>query len=402
MLGRLILFGLLLFPVLWAADTAAIQQLLDRAAANGGGEVVLEPRRYTSGTLRLRSHVTLRIPNGSVLAMSTGDADFAAYEQPSPLPGADRETSFFRRSLLAGEGVEDIAIVGEGRIDCQRTRRGGPKPIGGITIEKAPNYAISLLGCDYVNIDGITIRDGWADGIDPDSCRFVRISNSFVESVDDAICLKASTALGRKGVTENVTVTNCILRTASIHFKLGTESYGDFRNITVNNCTFVGGMGNRHGNPGIALETVDGGTIQGVAVSNIAMRDVGIPIFLRLGARGRGQQSPVPGTLEDVVISNITATGARRTCPIAGIPGAVIRRVLLSNINLVFEGGFQGEVPADIPEKIDAYPDPTMFGLLPAYAFFTRHAEEITFRDVTTRVRTPDRRPAFYDANRPR
>lgn len=409
---RLALVLILAAGILPAADTAAIQKLLDRAAAAGGGEVALEARRYTSGTLHLRSHVTLKIPNGAVLAMSTDDADFAAHEPPSPVPGADRETGFFRRSLLAGEGVEDIAITGEGRIDCQRTRRGGPKPIGlrecrnvsirGITIENSPNYAISLLGCDYVNIDGVTIRNGWADGIDPDSCRFLRISNSFVESVDDAICLKASTALGRRAVTEHVTVTNCVLRTASIHFKLGTESYGDFRNIAVNNCTFVGGMGDRHGNPGIALETVDGGTIQGVAVSNIAMHDVGIPIFLRLGARGRGQPSPVAGRLEDVVISNITATGARRTCPIVGIPGAIIRHVLLSNINLEFEGGFEGEIPRDIPEKIDAYPDPRMFGLLPAYAFYIRHAGNITLRDVITRVRTPDRRPAIYDENRPR
>lgn len=405
-------FFLFALPVLRAADTAVIQQLLDRAAAAGGGEVVLEPRRYTSGTLRLRSHVSLRIPAGAVLAMSTNDDDFAAYEPPSPLPGADRETGFFRRSLLAGEGVEDIAITGEGRIDCQRSRRGGPKPIGlreckritirGVTIDNAPNYAISLLGCDYVDIDGVTIRNGWADGIDPDSCRFVRISNSFVESVDDAICLKASTALGRKAVTEHVTITNCVLRTASIHFKLGTESYGDFHNIAVSNCVFVGGMGNRHGNPGIALETVDGGKIQGVAVSNIAMRDVGVPIFLRLGARGRGQTSPIPGILEDVVISNITATGARRTCPITGIPGAVIRNVLLSNINLEFEGGFQGEIPSEIPEKAAAYPDPMMFGLLPGYAFYLRHTAGITFRDVITRVRAPDRRPATYDANRPR
>ncbi|MCX6625268.1 MAG: glycosyl hydrolase family 28 protein [Acidobacteria bacterium] len=327
----------LLVPLALAAagDTAPLQKALDAASASGGGEVVLEARRYTVGTIHLRSHVTLRIPSGAVLAMSTDDSDFDGYEPASPIAGADKETGFFRRSLLAGERVEDVAIVGAGRIDCQRTRRGGPKPVGlrecrrvtirGVTIENAPNYAISLLGCDYVTIDGVNIRNGWADGIDPDCSHFVRISNSFVESVDDAICLKASTALGRRAVTEDVTVTNCVLRTASIHFKMGTESYGDFRNITVNNCTFVGGMGNRHGNPGLALETVDGGSIQGVTISNITMRDVGIPIFLRLGERGRGQVSPAPGRLEDISISNVVATGARRTCVIAGIPGALIR-----------------------------------------------------------------------------
>lgn len=396
-------FGLLFpFTMAMAADTALVQRALD-----AGGEVVLEARRYTVGTLHLRSHTTLRIPAGAVLAMSADDADFDPYEAAQPPEGSDRETGFFHRALLSGIGVEDVAIVGEGLIDCQRSKRGGPKPIAlkecrrvtirDVTIERAPNYAISLLGCDHVNIDGVTIRNAFSDGIDPDNSRFVRISNSFIESVDDAICLKASTALGRRAVTEHVTVTNCVLRTASIHFKMGTESYGDFRNIAVNNCTFVGGMGNRHGNPGIALETVDGGSIQGVTISNITMRDVGIPIFLRLGARRSGQ-----AVLEDVAISNITATGARRTCPITGIPGAVIHRVRLSNINLEFEGGFQGEIPMDIPEKEANYPDPTMFGLLPAYAFYLRHAEPIDFRNVTTRVRAPDRRPAIYDANRPR
>src|SRR5262249_25584549 len=204
----------------------------------------------------------------------------------------------------------------------------------GITIRNAPSYNISLLGCEYVEIDGVTIRSGFSDGIDHDCCRFVRIANCFVESVDDAICLKASGALGERAATEHVTVSNCVLRTASIHFKCGTESYGDFRNIAVSNCTFVGGMGNRHGNPGGALYSVDGGALDGVVVSNLTMQDVGVPLALRLGARGRGQDTVRAGRLENVQIGNIVATGAQRPSVICGLPDAAVRNVRISDVRV--------------------------------------------------------------------
>jgi polygalacturonase len=130
-------------------------------------------------------------------------------------------------------------------VDGNRTKRGGPKTIAiknsshvlirGITVQNAPNYSISFLGCDYVDVDGVTVLNGYADGIDPDCSRFVRISNCFVESRDDAICPKTSLALGERRPTEHVTVTNCVLSSSTNNFKLGTESSGDFRNIALSN-----------------------------------------------------------------------------------------------------------------------------------------------------------------------
>jgi polygalacturonase len=246
-----------------------LEQAIDAAAKAGGGTVYVPAGRYVCGTIHLRSHVSIWLDNGATLTMSP---DPAAFDKPERLdydPHADGATSFFRNGLLVGEQLEDIAIFGQGAIDGNRTRSGGPKAISlkrcrnvsirGITIRNAPGYNISLLGCEYVEIDGVTIRNGFSDGIDPDCSKFVRIANCFVESIDDAICLKASPALGERVSTEHVTVANCVLRTASIHFKCGTESYGDFRNIAVTNCAFVGGMGKRHGNPGVALYSVDGG-----------------------------------------------------------------------------------------------------------------------------------------------
>src|SRR5262249_53425289 len=153
----------------------------------------------------------------------------------------------FHQALIWAEDAERIAITGTGTIDGNRKRRGGPKPIAlkrckfvairGVTIRDSPNYCISLLGTDYVAIDGVTILNGYSDGIDPDCCHHVRISNCHIESWDDAIVPKTSFSLGKRRSTEDVTVTNCVLASNCNCFKLGTESGGDYRNITVSNCT---------------------------------------------------------------------------------------------------------------------------------------------------------------------
>ena len=383
-----------------------LQNAIDAAARDGGGTVYVPAGRYVCGTIHLQSHVSVWLDNGATLAMSS---DPAAFDPPEALnydPHADRSTSFFHNGLFVGEQLDQVAIFGQGAIDGHRTRGGGPKPISlkrcrnvsirGITIANAPNYNISLLGCDYVDIDGVTIRNGYSDGIDLDCSRFGRISNCCVESVDDAICLKASPALGERISTEHVTVSNCVLRTASIHFKCGTESYGDFRNIAVTNCAFVGGMGDRHGNPGVALYSVDGGTLDGVVVSNITMQNVGVPVALRLGARGRGQTKPQAGAVENVQLTNIVATGARRPSVICGLPGSPIRKVSIADMRVSLKASGAGpDSLAAVSEKPAEYPDPTMFGALPAYGLYMRHAREVELRGAVLEGPEDERRPGI-------
>ncbi len=387
-------------------ESEAIQRAIDVAVRQGGGTVYIPPGRYRCGTLRLGSNLTLWIDAGAELRMSERAEDFDSPETLPYPPHADQATSRFRHALLYGEGLDHVTIRGEGRIDCGPRRRQGPKPISlkrcrdvtiqGISLENASSYNISMLGCDRVVIDGVTIRNGYSDGIDPDCCRSVRIANCFVESVDDAIVLKASPALGERAHTEHVTVTNCVLRTASIHLKCGTESLGDFRNITFSNCTLIGGMGGRHGNPGIALYTVDGGTLQAVAVSNITMQNVGVPLALRLGARGRGQVRPAPGRLEDILFSNIVAVGAKHTSLFCGIPGAAIRNVRAEGIRIQAARAAAGPANLDdVPEKAGDYPDPTMFGELPAFGMYLRHAMGVTLRDLHLEGAEGDLRPAL-------
>lgn len=387
-------------------DTKALQRAIDAAHEHGGGTVHIPPGRYVTGSLVLRSNVSLWLDNGATLVMSSDPKDFLAPETLNYDPKADRATANFQMALLTGDSVENVTLYGEGVIDCDRTKGGGPKPIAlrrcshvnirGITIRNAPSYNISLLGCDFVTIDGVTIQNGFSDGIDPDSSRYVRISNCFVESVDDAICLKASGALGERRATENVTIDNCVLRTASIHFKCGTESCGDFRNIAVSNCVFQGGMGMRHGNPGIALYTVDGGALDNVVLSNITMRDVGIPLAILRGDRDRCGFAQGPGTLKSVRIANVIATGAKLCSVIAGIPGAPVTGIEIDGFSITMANPGLGNVALEnVPEKPKQYPDPTMFGPLPASGLFVRHAEDVTLRDLQLHIAVQEVRPAI-------
>lgn len=373
-------------------DTAAVQKAIDACAKAGGGTVYFAPGTYLCGSLHLSSGVTLWIDSGATIKGSPDDSDYDPCEELGFENDSDSETSYFHYSLIWGEEVDRIAIIGQGTIDGNRSKRRGPKPIAlkrcryvdikGITIVNAPNYCISMLGTDFVHIDGVTIRNAYCDGIDPDSCRNVRISNCDIASVDDAIVAKASFTLGKRRSTENLVVTNCVLATECNGFKLGTESSGDFKRIAVNNCVITGLRGHP-ATGGVALESVDGSNLDGVVVSNITMVDVRTPIFIRLGNRGRDMETPIPGSLKNVSISNVVATGASITSTITGIPGHDVKNVMLSNIHLSYAGGVPYCSPDEaIPEMESRYPDGDMFERMPAYGMYCRHVDGLTLSNV--------------------
>ena len=391
-----------------AKDTKAIQAAIDAAGANGG-TVIFPCGRYLSGTVRLRSHVMLFLDAGAVLAASPDKEDFDPYEKLDFKSFSDDETTDFHYALVRAQDVEHIGITGPGTIDGNRLKRHGPKPIAlkncrhiavrEITMRNSPNYNVSLLGCDFVHIEGITILNGYADGIDPDCCRHVRIANCYVEAWDDAIVPKASYALGYRRSTENLTVTNCVLTTACNCFKLGTESSGDFKNIVLSNCTMFARpdlWAGRHPSSGVALEMVDGASLERVAISNLVMTDIESPIFIRLGNRGRAQAVPKPEHCQGISISDIVATGARRASAITGIEGFPVRRVTLQNIRVSARGGAPADLARkEVPELEHKYPDADMFGDLPAYGLFCRHAEALALDGVRFHLEQPDARPAM-------
>jgi len=210
---------------------------------------------------------------------------------------------------------------------------------------------------------------------------------------------KASPSLGYLRATEHLTVTNCVLTTGCNALKLGTESSGGFKDILFSNCTVFSSpnrWSGRRANSGVSLEMVDGGPLERVAVSNITIRGVRAPIFVRLGNRGRAQTVPKPQHLSDISISDIVATDSSLAGSIMGIPGFPITGIALRNIRLMTKGGGKLEmVSRPVPEREGEYPDAGRFGDLPAYGLFCRHVEGLMLDGISLGYDETDPRPAL-------
>jgi polygalacturonase len=446
-------------------DTAAINKTIDAAAAAGGGTVFFPAGSYLSVSIHLKSNIALYLDQGATI-VAADTVPGVAYDLAEPNQWdafQDFGHSHFHNSLIWGENLENISILGPGRIwgkglvrqgNQSRTKAqndalgnappdprnafGYPNPRDAVepgwgnkaislklcrnvilrdfTIFHGGHFAILATGVDNLTIDNLKI-DTNRDGIDVDACKNVRISNCTVNSpFDDGICPKSSYALGYTRATENVTITNCQVSgydegtlldgtykrefrnpngtfAPTGRIKLGTESNGGFKNITVSNCVFDYCRG-------LALEAVDGALLEDVTISNITMRDISnSPFFLRLGNRARGpKEKTTVGALRRVIISNIVVYNAdpKYASIISGIPGHPIEDVRLSNIRVYSRGGGTKEQAAlEPPEKEDTYPEPSMFGELPAYGFFIRHVKGLQLSDVEVSYIKDDARPAF-------
>ena len=365
--------------------------------------------------------------------------------------------SHWHNSLIWGEGLEHVAITGPGRIDgrglhhgltaeIEELESGANKAIAfkrcrhvllrDLTIERAGHFAVLATGVDHLTIEGLTV-DTQRDGLDIDCCRFVSISRCRVNTPhDDAIVLKSSYALGEARATEDVTISDCTVSGFDLgtlldgtygrtdwtapdgdgptgRIKLGTESHGGFRNVTISNCVFVRSRG-------LAIESVDGAVIENVVASNLVMSEiVSSPIFMRLGARLRGPAGTRVGRIRQVHLSNILVTDAdcRYAAQVVGLPGQPIEDVTWDNVKIAYRGGitladvaaqpaelvsrfFQrgpdaGTGPREpyaVPERPGAYPEPSMFGLLPAYGLYARHVTGLQLHAVRLTLAAPDDR----------
>jgi polygalacturonase len=397
-------------------NTKSIQSAIDECSQRGGGTVYFPAGKYLSGTLFLKSYVTLSLEAGAVL---TGSKDLSDY--PVTISKIRSFTdNYTNKSLIYGEDLEHIAITGLGTIDGNGASFGSEdlakkdlfasykvRPymiriincknilVSDVTMLNSPMWVQHYLACESVNIDGITVKSRVNhnnDGIDIDGCNNVRISNCEIVSGDDAIVLKSTL----EKPCQNITVTNCVISSNCNAFKLGTETNAGFQNITFSNSTIYDTK-----LAGIILQMVDGGTLTRVSVSNITMDDVATAIFIRLGDRARpfkeNMDKPGMGSLSDVIISNIQASKVGNTgCAITGLPGYPVKNITLENIRLMYKGGGTLDlVNREIPELPEAYPEYPMFGKLPSYGFYCRHAENITFDNIELGFTDSDARPAL-------
>jgi len=418
-------------------DTPAVNQAITAAAAAGGGTVRFPAGTYLCFSIHLKSNVALYLDHGATILAADPSTDKGGYDPAEPNPTdmyQDFGHSHWHNSLIWGEGLENVSILGPGLIhgkglirwdDDTDTNGQGNKAIAlklcrnviirDITILMGGHFCILATGVDNFTVDNLKM-DTNRDGINIDCCRNVRVSNCSVNSPnDDAICLKSSYGLGFARATENVTITNCQVSGYDLgtfldgtfqrkqtqapdhggvmgRIKFGTESNGGFKNITISNCVFDRCRG-------FALETVDGGILEDVTITNIAMRDiVNSPFFLRLGRRMRSPKGIPVGKLRRVNISNIVVHNVepRYGALIMGIPGHDIEDVKLSNIQILVKGGAPREQAAIVPLELEEeYPDPRMFGEIPAYGFFIRHVNGIEMSNVEVSYLKEDLRPAF-------
>ncbi len=435
--------------------TAAVQNLIDEVSANGGGTIVFPEGRYVLSTLFLKSNVHIALEDAWLLG-SLRFADYCPDERVDYPLYQDASHSFFHCSMLVGEGCENIAITGSGGIDmrsiwdeenvrnmCHR----GAKAIAlkecknvrisGISVCNATDLAVYFAGCENVEIDGIKVR-AYIDGISPDGSKNVEIRNCEVESGDDGIVFKASYTLNRLSDCENITVRNCVISSRCNAIKFGTETNGDFKNITVENVRMYNTRLS-----GIALESVDGSRIDGIVFRNIRMQNVANPIFVHLGKRLRAPQGTQIGSISNVTFENIVATGAYEpyetiawnypsfvaqdtyqepwnigvaegltgeeiftersawqiTSNVCGLRGHDLKNIRFKDVRLELNGG-ASEYEPNVPEEPLTYPEAFVYGrVLPAKGIYFRHVDGLTLENVTVSTRYADVRETFVFDN---
>ncbi len=429
-------------------DTPAVNKAIEYVANGGGGTLIFPAGVYACYSIHLKSNVSLYLSQGATIlaaptphdGMATGGYD-EAEPQGAWEPYQDYGHNHWHNSLMWGENIHDFSIFGPGLIYGKGLSRGwdNEKELPNSSSKGVGNKAIALKNCRNVTLSGFSIlQGGWfgilatgvdnltidnlkidtnRDGMDIDCCRNVRVSNCTVNSPwDDGICPKSSYALGEPRMTENLTITNCFVtggyalgsvldgtwkpngntwgkNSGTGRIKLGTESNGGFRNVTISNCVFEACQG-------FALETEDGAVVEDITVTGLTMRNIGTaPIFLRLGSRLRGPKpQTVVGSLKRVVISNVVSSGASQLPSIiAGVQGHPVEDIKISDVYLQQVGGGDAAMAAiNAPENAEKYPDPRMFGDLPATGFFVRHARNVEFTNVEIAVERDDARPAFH------
>ena len=414
-------------------DTVAIQRAID-AATKDGGTVRLADGTFLCGTLTLKSGVTLHIEKGAILLGSTEHADYRKNRWLALI-----EANGQRDIAITGEGVIDgqgaaladdvLRLVKEGKIDdrLDNNRPGEVNrpqliellncvgvTVSGVTLKNSACWVQTYFNCENLTLDRITVRSTayWNnDGMDIVDCRTVAVTHCDIDSADDGICFKSGDA---RRACEDIRVEDCVVRSSASAFKLGTSSRGAFRRMRVRGLRIRDTF-----RSAIAIESVDGAVIEDVDIADVEAKNTGGAIFIRLGHRNTDGQ---PGAVRDVRISDVSVeipagapdagypnAGPSVRAPhnlfpssIVGLPGHRISNVVLKNISISTAGGGRreiAEVPleklAAIPERADRYPEFSMFGELPAWGFYVRHAEGITFENVALSAATPDFRSPF-------
>ncbi len=417
--------------------TKAFQKAVDLGSERGGECVYVPFGEYTLSTVVLKSNTNLVFEDGVKIKSADKFEDFLPDEEPTFKRYQDHSHSSYTCSMFFADNAENISIKGGATIDMlgmwdaenKRSPFGdgyhrGVKTIAlkhvtnlrieGLTIIRATDISVLLGACKDVFISKMYIHSH-VDGISPDGCEDVVISDCIIKTGDDALVFKTSLFDNEVHACERITVNNCIVSSRANAIKFGTESAGDFKYINVTNCVV---LNTEHS--GIAIESADGGNIYGLNVSNITMCNVANPIFIYTCERLRAPEGATQGEIRDINISNIYADvhdekfksidswypdikegsdyGRNKSYPCmiySTSSGKKIKNVSLNNINIKVLGGgkLTDEVVFAAPTR---YPECSNFKL-PCYGMYVKNVEGLNVNGLTFEAINFDERPAIIE-----
>ena len=418
-------------------NTRSIQFAIDYINANGGGRLVFYVGRYLTGSIHLKSNVTLQLEEGAVLLGSLNPFDYDKKIFSALVFAYDQQNvGITGKGILDGQGkylARNVVDIIEKGLIKDSYKYGRPSEgnramlvnfrnctdiiIRGITFRNSASWNQTYDQCKNLVIDSVRVDNVsfWnEDGVDIVDCENVRVTNSYIDAADDGICLKSHDA---SKACKNIYIYNNKIRTSANGIKFGTASKGGFSKIRIiNNIVF-----NTY-RSAIALEAVDGGYIEDIEIDSLQSINTGNLIFLRIGERIAGKKS----RLERVHITHVTADipatkpdagygyeGPEEDQPrnispaiiIMGLPDAMISDIILKDISFRHAGGVKEQYAHvalnqlnTIPEIPAQYPEFSMFKELPAWAIFARHALRLQIENVSAVCERKDfRMPVVLD-----
>ncbi len=413
-------------------DTSAFQQAIDLGSKRGGETVFVPFGTYTLSSVILKDNTNIVFEDGVMIHSAEKISDFNADEPLDEVRYQDLSHSSYTCAMFYADNVKNVSIRGLATIDMhslwdddnKRAKDGYYRGVKVFALRKveglrlydlkimhATDIGVLMGACKDVIISRLFINSH-IDGISPDGCQDVVISDCIIKTGDDALVLKTSYFDRQKHNCERITIANCILSSLANAIKLGTESYGDFKYINVTNCVVVNTW-----HSGIAIESVDGANIQAVNISNITMQNVANPLFIYLGERLRAPKGTKIGSISDVNISNVYADVhgdkypiINSWCPTSGEPFDLhyftnpshtsvimscdkdnpLKNISLTNVKFKVLGGGKKDIEVKFPTK-NEYPESTKFSL-PCYGLYVENVDGIKLDNVKIEPISPDER----------